>query len=212
MKKLRFVAELLLLVWTMSAQTDDVAQAVRRQRIAHIDFYHVSGGAGFALNHNFCVGPQLSAGIGSFRNLLNGDFGVRYQFLGVFPRKGVESVSLQQLPVFLSLNLNVFRWKTGSLYLGGEMAFVPTVVAHHRLPAGQMVSDRQIGKNHFTPAAKLGVRVQQYDVSLFYEYDLKPSFNQKYIFETAGFDYDLLHAAIFERMRFGIRFLYHFDF
>lgn len=92
------------------------------------------------------------------------------------------------------------------------MAFVPVIAARHRLPDGQSVPDLQIGKNHFTPAAKLGVRIQQCDVSLYYEYDMKPSFNQKYVFETADYDYDLLRPALFERMRFGIRFLYHFDF
>lgn len=203
---------ILFFAWTLFAQTVDMKQAAKKQRISHIDFYHVSVGAGVAFNRNICVGPQISAGMGSFRNLLNGDVGIRYQFLGVFPRKGVESVSLQQLPVFVSLNLNVFRWKSGCLYLGGEMAFVSAVAARHRLPDGQIVSDSQIGKNHFTPAAKLGVRIRQCDVSLYYEYDMKPSFNQKYVFETTGYDYELLQPALFERMRFGVRFLYHFDF
>lgn len=203
---------LTFLFFTLSAQTDSSQESVRRQRISRIDFYHVSVGASVAMNRNYSVGPQLSFGVGSFRNILNADVGIRYLFEGAFLQRGAERVSLQQMPIFVSLNVNAFRWRTGSFYLGAEMAYTPTVVAQHRLPDGQLVSDIQIGKNHFTPAAKLGFRQGDCDLSLFYEYDMKPSFNQKYIFETVGYDYDVLKYSIFERMRLGIRFLYHFNF
>jgi len=195
-----------------SAQNSQETEALKRERLSRIDFWHVSVGASFAANRNFSVGPQLSIGVGSYRNLLNGDFGIRYLFDGPFLKRGEERVSVQQLPVFLSLNLNFARWRGGCVYLGGEMAFTAAVAAHHRFPDGQVESDIYIGKSHFTPAAKLGCRIQDCDISFFYEYDMKPSFNQKYIFETEGFDYDQLKYSIFERMRLGIRFLYHFNF
>jgi hypothetical protein len=212
MNRLGVLLWMVLLVWSVSAQTDDSQEAVRRQRISRIDFYHVSVGASVAMNRNYSLGPQLSFGVGSFRNILNADVGIRYLFEGALLQRGAERVSLQQLPLFVSLHVNAIRWRTGSFYLGAEMAYVPTVVAQHRLPDGQLVSDIHIGKNHFTPAAKLGFRQGDCDFSLFYEYDMKPSFDQKYIFETVGYDYDALKYSIFERMRLGIRFLYHFNF
>lgn len=203
---------LTFLFFTLSAQTDSSQEAVRRQRISRIDFYHVSVGASVAMNRNYSVGPQISFGVGSFRNILNADVGIRYLFEGAFLQREAERVSLQQLPLFVSLNVNAIRWRTGCFYLGAEMAYIPTVVAQHRLPDGQLISDIHIGKNHFTPAAKLGFRQGDCDFSLFYEYDMKPSFDQKYIFETVGYDYDALKYSIFERMRMGLRFLYHFNF
>lgn len=195
----------------MVAQSVDDPAAVRNKRISHIDFYHVSVGASVAMNRNYSFGPQLSFGVGSYRNILNADVGIRYLFEGAFLQRGAERVSLQQLPLFVSLNVNAFRWRTGSFYLGAEMAYTPTVFAQHRLPDGQLVSDIHIGKNHFTPVAKLGFRQGDFDLCLFYEYDMKPSFDQKYIFETVGYNYDALKFSVFERMRMGLRFLYHFN-
>lgn len=214
-----------MLIWTlllagactvpqpMAAQSADNPAAVRNKRISHIDFYHVSVGAGFAMYRNMAVGPQISFGVGSFRNILNADVGIRYIFMGPFPHKDAERVSVQQLPVFISLNVNAIRWRTGCIYIGGEMAYTPAVMATHYIPStGKTLPDLNAGKSHFTPAAKLGFRQGDIDLALFYEYDMKPSFDQKYIFETIGYDYDALKYSIFERMRFGIRFLYHFNF
>ena len=213
MRRLLILIGLMMFVWMVSAQSDVMSKAVKRRRINHIDFYHVSVGANFAMNRNYCVGLQLSAGVGSFRNVLNADIGLRYQFLGMFIRKREERVSLQQLPLFISLNVNVYRWHTGSLYIGGEMAYIFKVSGRHVLPdANGATHDLKIGKNHFTPAAKIGCRVADCDVSVFYEYDMKPSFDQKYIYETEEFDYGVLRTSIFERMRMGVRFLYHFNF
>lgn len=109
MKKWMLTVGVLFLVWTLSAQTEDTQDKVRRQRISRIDFYHVSVGADFAVNRNFCVGAQLSVGVGSFRNVLNVDAGLRYRFLGMFPSMGAERLALHQLPVFVSLNVNPLR-------------------------------------------------------------------------------------------------------
>lgn len=196
----------------LAAQTGKEEPSIRQERLSRIDFYHVSVGASFYMNRNVGIAPQLSAGIGSFRNILNGDVGIRYLFLGQFPRKGVERVSVQQLPVFVSLNVNPIKWASGCVYVGGGIAFTPTIAAFHCTADGNHISDLRIGKNHFTPFAKLGFRVNHIDGHFFYEYDLKPSFNQKYIYESEEFDYVSLKHQLFERMRFGFTLLYHFDF
>lgn len=204
---------LLLSPFFLSAQVATQNDDLKRKRIGKIDFWHVSIGASAAMNRNLSAGLQLSAGLGSFRNVLNVDMGVRYLFYGSFPRKDVERVSSQQLPLFISLNLNFFRWKSGSMYFGAEMAYTITISAQHTVPADcYRGKDLKIGKDHFTPAAKIGCRAGDCDVSLFFEYDMKPSFDQKYIFETEQFDYDKLKPSLYERMRVGVRFLYHFNF
>ena len=95
-----------LKAWT---QTCDETEMLRKKRIGKIEFYHVSVGAGLGINRNFSAAVQLSLGLGSFRNVFNADAGFRYQFYGPFPQKGKERVSIQQLPFFLSANVNFYR-------------------------------------------------------------------------------------------------------
>lgn len=42
------------------------------------------------------------------------------------------------------------------------------------------------------------------DINIHYCYDLSPAINQKYIFETAKFDYDYLKSNLYERYRIGL--------
>ena len=57
-------------------------------------------------------------------------------------------------------------------------------------------------------SAKLGVRLSRMDINIHYCYDLSPAINQKYIFETAKFDYDYVKANLYERYRIGLSISY----
>ena len=214
MKSRPLLTVLLLLAGVLSAMaqtpTDGQKSAVRQRRFGKIELRHLGVGLDAAANHNYYAGPKVYVGLGSHRNLLNVDAGFKYQFWNPVGSGGKERLSLQQLPVFASLKLNVARWTTGNLYLGGEADYCLAMSAKHHLPDGAgSASDKASGQDHAAVRGLLGLKLDRLDVGLFYEYDLAPAMNQKYVYESADYNYRQLYDALFERWRVGVAVSYH---
>ena len=202
-----FIVALLLAV-PVAGQNGD-GNKLRLQRWRMIDLYHFSSGVAVEHNANTIVAPRVSLGMGSFRNLLNADIGVGYEIVNPLPRKGMEGLGLHRVAPFVSVTTNIIRWRRGSIYLGGDMAYLLNVRTRHRLPDGLSLHDPDIAQFHFSVSAKCGLRLDYWDFSLYYSYDLSPAFGQKHIYETTGYDFYALEPSIYERSRIGIRVTYH---
>lgn len=203
--KMKLVILLLLLVCPVIAQTENEKAVIRHERLRMIDFHHVNVGVEVNAHNNQLMGPAISYGVGTFRNLLNLDLGIKYIMVNPIGRNGEERISVHYLPVWVATNVNVMRWHWGSVYVGGEISYSIVATANHRKPFSEVIEyDRCIGNNHTSLSGKLGVRLSRMDINIHYCYDLSPTMNQKYIFETAKFDYDYLKANLYERYRIGL--------
>ena len=195
------------------AQTPQEKDALRQKRFSKIEYYHVGAGIEAGFNKNLLVGPKVYAGIGSYRNLLCVDAGLKLLWLNPAGSADKERVSMWQLPVFAAVSANLLRWQKNALYVGGELDYHLILSATHHLPVNNAtVSDKDLGSKYASASLRLGLRMDRWDVSLFCERDLAPAFEQKYVYETPAYDYDALHDAIFERMRFGVSLSYTFPF
>ena len=190
------------------AQDDDI-EGLRIKRWRMIDKYHFSVGLGAEYHVNTILTPRLSLGVGSFRNLLNADAGVGYEIVNPISFKGTESLGLHRVSPFFSIALNAIRWRTGSIYVGGDMAYAVNLRTRHRRPDGLSLNDPDIAAHHLIASTKSGVRFGYWDVCFYYCYDLSPAFGQKYIYESAEYDFNTLEKSIYERYRIGIRIIYH---
>lgn len=195
------------------AQTLQEKDALRRQRFSKLEYYHVGAGIEAGMNKNFVTGPKVYAGIGSYRNLFSADVGLKLLWMTTFKSSQEESVSQRQIPFFVSASANLLRWHHSAVYLGGEFAYHLQIGVTHQLPDGKTsYSDNELANNHTSVSIKVGTRLNNWDFCLFWQRDLAPAFNQKYVYESADYDYDTLHSTIFERMRFGICANYLFSF
>ena len=212
----RYVLGLLLMLssfFTVMAQTQQEQFSLRQLRFNHIEYYHVGVGIEAGINENFLVGPRACVGIGSYRNLFCADVGLKLLWENLFTSSTKECVSQRQLPLFVSASVNALRWHRSAVYIGGEFAYHLQMGATHQLSDGKTsYSDNQLANNHTSVSMKLGARLNNWDFCLFCQRDLSPAFNQKYVYESADYDYDTLHSTIFERMRFGICANYLFPF
>ena len=191
------------------AQNQQKKASLRQERFKKVDYYHAGVGIEAGLNENWYVGPRLFVGIGSYRNFLNADVGIGYQFYNLLCSSEKERMMLYQLPLFANMRLNVVRWSSGCVYIGGEAMYSLAVRGLHVVPHADVAeADNQLGKNHAMAAGMLGIRFNHWDFSLRYVYDISPAFNQKYVFESSSYDYDNLHASLFERSRFVLNISY----
>lgn len=187
---------------TMSAQTEKEKTIIRKDRFTKVDFMHAGIGIEAGGADNIIFGPKVSYGIGSYRNLLNVDVGFGYEFCNLIGIGQKERIILQQLPVFIDLHLNILRWKSGAVYMGGEAAYyINTMASHHRPVASGEGSIKGLGRNYSVLTGILGVRLDRWDFSVRYMRYLAPMINQKLVFETEDYDYDYLHDSVFERSR-----------
>lgn len=201
---------LFLFATTLFAQTTEEKERIRQQRLRTIDLFHLSTGMDVHANQNVFFSPKFSIGIGSFRNLFNADLGVRYTLGGSMFSGQSESIMTHQIPVFLSAQCNMVSWKTNCVFIGAEIAYHIPITAFHFLPS-TFRFDSNLNSAHFSGRAKIGARIDQWETSLFYEYDLAPSMKQKYVYESNEYNYDVLHNTLFERMRYGVSVSYIFN-
>lgn len=193
----------------ISSQTTKEKDELRQQRFSQIDYYHTGIGVDAAFNHNVIVGPKVYVGIGSFRNLINADLGIKLLWTNPFISSSKENITQRQLPIFLSVSCNVLRWKSGSAYFGAEMDYHLSLYANHQLPKKSgTISDNNLMHSHASASIRLGVYLGQWNIGAFYDYYLAPSYNQKYVYESPAYDYDALHDALFERTHLGISVAY----
>lgn len=198
----RFV---ILLIFTMlsvlaNAQITAEKARLKKQRLKSIERYHANIGLESGFNNNITYGPRISVGYGSAINLLNFDMGAKYILVNSIFLENAKHLTLNQTAFFMSVQCNVVKWDFKYAYLGMEMDYF--------LP----VFNKQISHEHFSGRIHLGVSIRKYNVSVFYEYDLAPMMNQKYVYESEDYDYQTLHDSLFERWRFGISVTYNIVF
>ena len=194
-------------LWSQEQERDNI----RWQRTHKIDYYHLSGGFLAHGGVNGDVGIQLSSGFGTHRNLLNMDYGVRYMWLNPLNVGNAELLSQYQLPLFLSGQVNVARMSNSSLFVGGEVEYVLSMLSWYRYGDGAIsVRDKGLNNDHWTVAVCVGMRMKCFELAATVSYDLGPAFNQKYVFESREYDYESLRQSLRARYLVGLSLLYHF--
>lgn len=188
---------------TGTAQSKFERDRILDRRLDKIEFYHFGVGMDAAMNRNYQICPKLFIGIGSNRNLFNADAGLKLSLSNVFGTRNGECIRHYSMPIFIAGSINAVRWKQKSLYMGAEMD-CNVALGSDRTPS--------IAKNHFSCQGKLGFRNKEWDFYVYYEYDLSPAIDQKYVYESPAYDYFKVHDSIFERWRIGISASYNFRF
>ena len=207
-KKTILLLFLLMVLVPVFSQTSD-NNHVKKERLRYVEFFHYAVGFETSFNKNLYFSPELMIGIGSYRNLINADIGARYMLGSPFVWGKSESLVVHQVPVFFSVRCNVYSWKTNCVSIGGEIEYcMPITVFHHY--GDTKKADKDVSNEHFSGRVNVGVKLDRLGIGAFYEYDFAPMMNQKYVFESAEYDYDKLHDSLFERMRFGVSLTYYF--
>ncbi len=209
-----------ILVWMLfitsniaiAQPTPKEQEALRKKRLNKVEFYHMGVGLETGISHNFVFGPVIYGGIGSFRNLINADIGLKLLWTNPAGSSSKERISHLHLPIFAHLSLNLLRWQNGSAYIGGEFDYHLYLNATHHLPTGGSISDKDLSHSYASVGPRLGVRFNRWNIQVFYEWDLSPAFEQKYVYESSDYNYDALHDALFNRSRFGLSVSYVFPF
>lgn len=136
--------------------------------------------------------------VGSTRNLVNGVVGVGYCM--TLPLQQLHTDRLGHfIPISLGVNGNYYSWGVNCAYIGAEGTYNINV-------------GTPFYQSFFAVTGKLGACFKMLDISLSYTYDLAPRFNQKYIYENPQYDFNAIHASIYERMQVGVRVTYYFTF
>jgi hypothetical protein len=194
------------------SQSGSSIEDIRQQRLRKIDYYHLSFAFSAGGNVNHFAGIQLSAGFGSFRNFINADFGLRYNVMNPISYSDDERLSVHLLPLFVSMQINVFSFNNNSIFLGTELEYAISLQTRHHYPDGNHYdTDNKAGNNHFTLSGKIGAKIVNWEIYIKANYLLGPAFNQKYIFESTNYDYMLLKESLFERWQIGLAVVYHFN-
>lgn len=188
---------------TSSAQSKLEREKILDRRLDKIEYYHVGIGTDAAINRNYQLCPKVFIGIGSNRNLFNADAGLKLSLSNVFETGDGEYIRHSSIPVYIAGSINAVRWKQKSLYAGAELS------CHIALGSNKAAS---IANNHFACQGKFGFRNTDWDFSVYYEYDLSPAIDQKYIYESPAYDYFKVYNSIFERWRIGVSASYYFRF
>ena len=209
-----FVALITIFVYLhSSAQVQIDRDKTLDKRLDKIFFYHVGTGLELSGNHNYMLSPKVYIGVGSNRNLFNTDIGLKLAVYNPVKLADTDYLRYCYIPFFLSGNINAIRWKTNAVYIGSEIAYnVAIGSAHHSSEIRTENDEHSIAKNHVSWRGKLGYIHQKWDFSVYYEHDLSPAIDQKYIYESVDYKYDNLYDSIFERWRLGMSITYNFRF
>ena len=195
-----------------SARTQIDRNRILDERLNRIDFYHIGVGVDVAAKQNYMLAPKVYAGIGSNRNLINADFGIKVALSNPFGYAGKEHIRCCAIPLFVSGSLNAVRWRQNSAYVGAEISYSLPVSSSHFGGGISGTARHTLASAHFSWQGKVGIKCRCWDFSVFYENDLSPAINQKYVYESPSFDYFTLRESIFERWRLGISISYSFRF
>lgn len=188
------------------------ARSALQHRLTRIDLYHVSIGIEGATNVNAMYGVRTSVGIGSRRHLMNADLGLGLRGWNYLFHSKDNYLRMFQMPFFISTNINPIRWANGCVYLGGEASMqfalhnsTATLLPNH---AGHDISAIN---NYASVRGKVGVMLGQMKIAVFYERDLDPLCNQKYMYESGLYDFESMRSSLYEHSRLGLSLTYQFN-
>lgn len=195
------------------AYGSDKEQAkVKAERIRKIGLYNIRlGGEVAGYRENYMASLRADFTFGSRFTIWGASAGIGYRTINPFVAINKEAVSVRHFPIYLSAELHPWRFETGYLYIGAEGILNLSLGGRHLVSnQRRWSSDSNLSKTCIVGRANLGVKFKNVGIYAFYEYDLQPSVNQKYIYETVGYGYKELKSMIFERCRVGVGVSYYF--
>lgn len=209
-----FVALITLFAFlSSSAQAQIDRNKILDKRLDKIFFYHVGTGLEIGGHQNYMLSPKVYLGVGSNRNLFNADVGFKISFYNPVKPSDSEYIRYYTMPVFMSGSINAIRWKQNAIFFGAEITYNFELGSGHHCSVLQTEDDsHSVAKSHASWQGKLGYRHKSWEFSAFYEHDLSPAVNQKYVYESIDYNYDNLYDSIFERWRLGMSVTYNFRF
>lgn len=185
--------------------------AVIDRRLNMIDSHKFGLGLEASFMSNYGILQKFYYQYGSNNSIVNADIGVKLGYENPWMLSTKEYVSRIWIPVFAGVDLNCYRWQFNALYLGMEISY--NLSASPRYHAPNLVNslkDPELARDYFSMAGRLGVKYRYFDIRLYFVFDLKPKYNQKYIFESSAFDFGAVRNQIYERYQVGISFSYYF--
>ena len=179
------------------------------ERLSRIDWHNIKVGIESSFHIDYTYGAHIAFGLGSHRNTYGVDAGIKVISMNTPTTTTGEVLTVIQLPLYVRANCNVFRWDKGSLFGGGEVSLaLPVSAMIHNLPLGNVTYDTRLAKIYPSFRLSSGIHIDKYELSVFGTYATAPMFNQKYIFETAPYDYTAFRPFIFNRLLFGVQLEY----
>lgn len=192
------------------AQKSD-AQIILKRRMNQIHRFHAGFGIEGAANTNATYGIRTYIGFGSSRHLFNADFGLGLRIWNFVPGRSEDYYRILQIPMFASLIINPIRWSEGCLQVGceGILHFGVRNFTHTVIPDYESHDFNAI-RTYASIRSKIGVMLGHLNLGVFYEHDLSPLSDQKYIYESGLYNFDGLRPSLYEHNRIGISFSYSF--
>lgn len=213
--RMAYIYTILLFMLTSSAfaQSHKERSKTLNRRLEKVEYYHIGVGMDVAGNENYTFSPKVYVGLGSCRNFYNIDLGFKIASSNLLKSSDAEYISYSFMPFFLSGSVNVVRWKQNCFYVGAELAYnVALGSRHHVNDINVAADDHSISQNHVSWQGQLGFRHKSWGVAVYYENDLSPALDQKYVYESPDYNYLKVYDSIFERSRIGLSVTYNFRF
>lgn len=178
-------------------------------RLNKTSLHHLGIGMGMEMNRNNLINTELIYRYGNKRQTINSFCFI--EFSRTFPKNLDPCVSFWQYSMGCGISENIIKSYVGTLYLAESVSIdIPFSARYHDME--YVYADKGLVKFHLSGKIRLGFALNNFDVSLFSEFDMMPTFNQKYIFETIGYDYYAIRSLINERFRLGVSIVYFINF
>ena len=102
-KLLNITVLLLFVSSSLLAQGSKEMEGIKSKRFNSIDMRHIGVGLETGVYENLYIGPKLFYGLGTFRNKINIDGGLKYLYCSAMNNRHEEFISVQFFSVFCSL-------------------------------------------------------------------------------------------------------------
>lgn len=181
---------------TLFAQSSQDKQA--QVYLDRIGIHQIGISVGASYWNNVHSDVMVLYALGTTRNIINLDVGIGYRLSIPLLNQVPPSFYGHYLPLLLNARCNFYRWNRSCTYLHATSEF------------NVNIGDQSVHQSFFSISGGVGIKHEALAMSIFYAYDLRPSFAQKYIYENPEFDFDSFRIVIYERMHLGARLTYYF--
>lgn len=169
--------------------------------------------------HGYAPGLTAIWRAGSERQLFNFIAGMEVLYQNPLrSNKKFHTLSYGQFVPYGGARFNVYRHTKGSLYAQGDLSYILNFEAIYHtenakkteLISNDTTRDSTLVRNHPAATFKIGFCNDLIDFGAYTRYDMKPSINQKFIYENPIYDYYAMGPAINERWSIGLYLIVYF--
>lgn len=181
------------------------------KRLDMVDVVQLGTGVDVIGGQNCHINPKLYIQYGSSHSFINVQGGMKLSFANLITSGDKDRLLSVSMPLYVAINFGALRWRFNQLYVGAEADYTIPLYARYSNPKQNITySNVKALQSYPSVGGRIGLRISHCDMMFICMYDIRPAYNQKYIFESDAYDYYSLKTSIFERITFGISMSYIF--